>query len=187
MRQVVPRLVRRLRTKMAILERRRQRGHMDIRRTLRRNLQHGGVPMELVSREKRRRKAQVVALCDISSSVWNASRFILNLLYAIQDQFAQVRSFVFVSEPGEVTSFSQRYDTNEAIQRALKDAPIRYHSYSDYSDYWDCGDVLLGFHDRQLGELTTRTIVIVTGDGSNKYLPTRSWVLHEIRESALTS
>lgn len=178
MRKVVAQLVRRLRTKISLLERRRQRGRMDIRRTLRRNLQCGGVPMELVFRQKRRRKAQVVALCDVSSSVWNASRFMLNLLYAIQDQFSQVRSFVFVSELGEVTSFFQRYETNEAIERALKDASIRYHSYSDY------GDVLLSFHDKHLGELTTRTVVIIIGDGRNNYLPTRSWVLGRIRERA---
>ncbi len=176
MREVVARLVKRLRSKMAVVERRRQRGRMDIRRTLRRNLQHGGVPVELVFREKRPRKAQVVALCDVSSSVWNASRFMLNLLYAIQDQFSQVRSFVFVSELGEVTHFFERYQINEAIQKALREAPIRYHSYSDY------GDVLLEFHARHLGELTTRTILILIGDGRTNYLPTRAWVLQELRE-----
>jgi uncharacterized protein with von Willebrand factor type A (vWA) domain len=178
MRVVVERLVRRLRTKMAILERRRLRGRLDVRRTLRRNLQHGGIPMQLVFREKRRRKTQVVALCDVSSSVWNASRFMLNLLYAIQDQFSRVRSFVFVSELGEVTSLFERYETNQAIQKALTEAPIRYHSYSDY------GDVLLAFHEKHLRELTNRTVVILIGDGRNNYLPTRSWVLQEIRERA---
>ncbi|MEJ5376217.1 MAG: VWA domain-containing protein [bacterium] len=176
MRRVVARLVQRLRSKMALLERTRQRGRMDIRKTLRRNLQHGGVPVELVFKVRRRRKAQVVALCDVSSSVWNASRFMLNLLYAIQDQFAQVRSFVFVSELGEVTHFFQRYEINEAIQKALKEAPIRYHSYSDY------GDVLLEFHAKHLGEISTRSIVIIIGDGRNNYLPTRAWVLQELKE-----
>lgn len=176
MREVVARLVKRLRSKMALLERKRQKGRMDIRRTLRRNLQHGGVPVELVFRVKRRRKAEVMALCDVSSSVWNASRFMLNLLYAIQDQFSKVRSFVFVSQIGEVTHFFERYETNEAIQKALKEAPIRYHSYSDY------GDVLLEFYSKHLGETTTRTILILIGDGRNNYLPTRAWVLQELRE-----
>lgn len=178
MREVVARMVKRLRSKMALLERRRQRGRMDIRKTLRRNLQHGGVPFEMVFKVKRRRKAQVVALCDVSSSVWNASRFMLNLLYAIQDQFSQVRSFVFVSELGEVTHFFERYETNEAIQKALKEAPIRYHSYSDY------GDVLMEFRAKHLGEINTRTILIIIGDGRNNYLPTRSWVLQEVKELA---
>jgi uncharacterized protein with von Willebrand factor type A (vWA) domain len=178
MRDVVKRLVQRLRTKIVLLERRRKRGRLDVRRTLRRNLQHGSVPMELVFRVKRRKRAQLMALCDVSSSVWNASRFMLNLLYAVQDQFARVRSFVFVSDLGEVTHLFSRHDTNEAIRRALKEANIRYHSYSDY------GDVLLQFREELLQEVNTRTVVLIIGDGRNNYLPTRSWVLDEVRERA---
>jgi uncharacterized protein len=178
MRAAVSRLVQRLRTKIVLLERRRRRGRLDVRRTLRRNLQNGGVPMELVFRIKRRKKAQVMALCDVSSSVWNASRFMLNLLYAVQDQFDRVRSFVFVSDLGEVTPLFSRHETNEAIRRALREAGIRYHSYSDY------GDVLLQFHEEHLQEVNTRTLVVIIGDGRNNYLPTRSWVLDAIRDRA---
>jgi uncharacterized protein len=178
MREAVSRLVRRLRTKMVLLERRRKQGRLDVRRTLRRNLQHGGVPMDLVFRIKRRKRAQVMALCDVSSSVWNASRFMLNLLYAIQDQFDRVRSFVFVSDLGEVTPLFTRYGTNEAIGRSLREAGIRYHSYSDY------GDVLLQFQEQHLQEVNTRTLVLIIGDGRNNYLPTRSWVLDAVRDRA---
>jgi hypothetical protein len=178
MRDLVGRLVRRLRTKIALLERRRRRGRLDVRRTLRRNLQYGGVPMELLFKERKRKKTQVMALCDVSSSVWNASRFMLNLLYAIQDQFARVRSFVFVSDLGEVTALFDRWETNEAIRRALREAGIRYHAYSDY------GDVLLRFHGEHLRDVTTRTVVIIIGDGRNNYLPTRAWALQEIKERA---
>ena len=75
-------------------------------------------------KEKKRKKTEVMALCDVSSSVWTASRFMLNLLYAIQDQFTKVRSFVFVSDLGEVTALFDRYETNEAIKKALKEAGI---------------------------------------------------------------
>jgi hypothetical protein len=178
MRAVVGRLVQRLRTKMALLERRRRRGRLDVRRSLRRNLQYGGVPLELVFKARKRKKTQIMALCDVSSSVWNASRFMLNLLHAIQDQFAQVRSFVFVSELGEVTAFFSRFETNEAIRRALKDAGIRYYAYSDY------GDVLLRFEQEYLKDVNTRTVVIIIGDGRNNYLPTRARVLEAIKERA---
>lgn len=50
----------------------------------------------------------------------------LKLLYALQDQFSKIRSFVFVSDIGEVTRFFEDYEINEAIQKALKDAGIRY-------------------------------------------------------------
>ncbi len=178
MQEVVARLVQRLRTKVGLLERRRRKGRLDVRRTLRRNLQYGGEPMELLFRERKKKKTEVMALCDVSSSVWTASRFMLNLLYAIQDQFAKVRSFVFVSDLGEVTEFFSRYEINEAIRKALKEAGIQYHSYTDY------GDVLLRFRDEHLGEVNSRTVVIIIGDGRNNRLPSRAWVLEEIRERA---
>jgi signal transduction histidine kinase len=131
--------------------------------------------MELLFRERKRKKTEVMALCDVSSSVWTASRFMLNLLYAIQDQFSKVRSFVFVSDLGEVTEFFSRYETNEAIRKALKEAGIQYHSYTDY------GDVLLRFREEHLGEVNSRTVVIIIGDGRNNRLPSRAWVLEEIK------
>ncbi|MGQ9654884.1 MAG: vWA domain-containing protein [Thermodesulfobacteriota bacterium] len=178
MQEVVARLVQRLRTKVGLLERKRRKGRLDVRRTLRRNMQYGGEPMELLFRERRKKKTEVMALCDVSSSVWTASRFMLNLLYAIQDQFAKVRSFVFVSDLGEVTEFFSRYEINEAIRKALKEAGIRYHTYTDY------GDVFLRFRDEYLGEVNSRTVVIIIGDGRNNRLPSRAWVLEEIRERA---
>jgi len=178
MQEVVAQLVQRLKTKVGLLERRRRRGRLDVRRTLRRNLQYGGTPMELLFRDRKRKKTEVMALCDVSSSVWTASRFMLNLLYAIQDQFSKVRSFVFVSDLGEVTEFFSRYETNEAIRKALKEAGIQYHSYTDY------GDVLLRFREEHLGEVNSRTVVIIIGDGRNNRLPSRAWVLEEIKERA---
>jgi uncharacterized protein with von Willebrand factor type A (vWA) domain len=176
MRREVAILARKLKLKVAQVDRRSMRGRLNTRKTLRRNLGTEGVPFEMVFRQKKRKKSQVMALCDVSSSVWNASRFMLNLLYAIQDQFDRVRSFVFVSELGEVTSFFERMEPNEAIEKALKEAPIRYHSYSDY------GDVLLEFQRKYFKDVNSRTMVIIIGDGRNNYLPTRSFVLEELRE-----
>ena len=42
-------------------------------------------------------------LCDVSDSVRNASRMMLLFTYTMQELFTRVRSFVFVSEVGEVT------------------------------------------------------------------------------------
>jgi uncharacterized protein with von Willebrand factor type A (vWA) domain len=176
MRREVAILARKLKLKVAQVDRRSMRGRLNTRKTLRRNLGTEGVPFEMVFRQKKRKKSQVMALCDVSSSVWNASRFMLNLLYAIQDQFDRVRSFVFVSDLGEVTSFFERMEPNEAIEKALKEAPIRYHSYSDY------GDVLLEFQRKYFKDVNSRTMVIIIGDGRNNYLPTRSFVLEELRE-----
>lgn len=176
MRDVVARLIRKLKDKIAIRERRKKRGRFDIRKTLRHSLQYGGVPLELHYKEKKKKKTEIIALCDVSSSVWTASRFMLNLLYALHDQFSKVRSFVFVSDLGEVTQFFDDYEINEAIQKALKDADIRYYSYTDY------GDVLKFFHRNYLGAVNSRTTFIIIGDGRNNHLPSQAWALEDIHE-----
>jgi hypothetical protein len=178
MQDEVGRLAQLLRTKLSMRRKEFQRGRLDLRRTLRKNLQLGGVPMYLVRAKRKVKKAQVMALCDVSSSVWNAARFMLCLLYAIQDQFAKVRSFVFVSELGEVTEFFSMYDPNEALKKAMKEAGINYFSYTDY------GEVFRRFHDEHIGDINRRTLVIIIGDGRNNYLPTQSWALEEVHRRA---
>ena len=49
-----------------------------------------------------RDKPQVIVLCDVSDSVRNVSRFMLQFVYSLQDLYSRVRSFIFVSEIGDV-------------------------------------------------------------------------------------
>ena len=44
---------------------------------------YGGLPVEIVFRKRHRSKGRIVVLCDVSSSVWNASRFMLHLIYSL--------------------------------------------------------------------------------------------------------
>jgi|Deesub1362A_J573_1020465.scaffolds.fasta_scaffold00066_91 hypothetical protein len=178
MQKEVARLVDKLRSKIARRERRRPRGRLDLRRTLRWNLRYEGLPLQLKFKRRRKKRVQVMALCDVSSSVWTASRFMLHLLYAIQEQFSSVRSFIFVSELGEVTRFFQDYPVQEALGRALKESGVRLFSYTDY------GEVFLKFHEEYLGEVNGRTVVIIIGDGRNNHLPSQAWVLERIRHRA---
>ena len=89
---------------VAVRRRRAKRGRFDSSATLRRNLQYGGVPFRIVFDRKRKDKPQVMVLCDVSDSVRNVSRFMLQFVYALQDLYSKVRSFIFVADIGEVTA-----------------------------------------------------------------------------------
>src|SRR4029453_17788376 len=82
-----------------------------------------GVPMELRLRRRHREKPKLVTLCDVSDSVRNASRFMLQLVWSLQECFSRVRSYVFVSEIAEVTQAFNTYPVDRAIEWALKGAP----------------------------------------------------------------
>jgi len=178
MRDVISALVKKIKDALSLRERRVRRGRFDIKKTLRISQQYGGVPIKVFFKRRKKNKAQIVTLCDVSRSVWNASRFMLNLLYSLQDQFDRVRSFVFVSDVGEVTDVFKRYEVNEALGRLMFEAGINFYSYTDY------GDVLLKFYREYLDIINRRTTVIIIGDARNNYMAHNSWVMDKIKGKA---
>lgn len=163
MQHAVQDLARKIRDEASLRQRRAKKGRFDLKHTLRRNLRYGGMPLEVAFRKRRKSKSRIVVLCDVSSSVWNASRFMLHLLYSLQDQFDKVRSFVFVDQLGEITGFFERLEVNEAVETALGNAGIPYNRYTDY------GSVFKQFQEEHLDAVNRKTTFIVIGDGRNNF------------------
>src|SRR6266704_2286909 len=92
----------------------------------------GGIPMEVRFRRRHREKPKLITLCDVSDSVRNASRFMLQLVWSLQECFSRVRSYVFVSEIAEVTQAFSTYPVEKAIDWALRSSPVDYHCRSDF-------------------------------------------------------
>jgi len=178
MQEAVTRLARRLRNVISIRRRRARRGRFDPSATLRRNLQYGGVPFRMVFDRRRKDRPQVLVLCDVSDSVRNVSRFMLQFVYSLQDLYAKVRSFIFVADVGEVTKLFEDLDIHEAIEGALNGNVINVYAHSDF------GRAFKGFHRDHLTAVNKRTTVIILGDGRNNYNLPHDWVLRDIRQRA---
>src|SRR5262249_5039349 len=73
MKAVVARLARKIKDALALRQRQEEKGRLDSRRTIRRSLQYGGIPMEVRFRRRHREKPKLITLCDVSDSVRNAS------------------------------------------------------------------------------------------------------------------
>jgi uncharacterized protein with von Willebrand factor type A (vWA) domain len=178
MRKAVDLLARKLRNRINLREKRMKRGRVDVKATLRRNMQHGGVPFELRLKRKRMEKAELMVLCDISSSVARVSQFMLQFVYTIQDCLAKVRSFVFVDDLGEVTEFFRDEDIPKGVRRALTEAGISYNARSDF------GEVFRVFCERHLQDVGYRTYILVIGDARNNYNDPGLRHLERIRDRA---
>jgi hypothetical protein len=178
MQDAVTKLARRLRNVVSIRRRRARRGRFDPSTTLRRNLQYGGVPFRIVFDHRRKEKPQVMVLCDVSDSVRNVSRFMLQFVYSLQDLYAKVRSFIFVAEVGEITRLFEERDINEAIDTALRGDVINVYAHSDF------GRAFKAFHRDFLPAVNKRTTVIVLGDGRNNYNLPHEWVLKDVKQRA---
>jgi uncharacterized protein len=178
MQEAVTKLAQRLRNVVAVRRKRARRGKFDSNDTLRKNLQYGGVPFRIVFDRKRKDKPQVMVLCDVSDSVRNVSRFMLQFVYSLQDLYSKVRSFIFVAEVGEITRLFQEQDINDAIEAALHGSLINVYAHSDF------GRAFKAFHRDFLPAVNKRTTVIILGDGRNNYNLPHEWVLRDVQQRA---
>jgi hypothetical protein len=178
MEEAVTKLARRLRNVISVRRRRARRGKFDPNDTLRKNLQYGGVPFRIVFDRKRKDKPQVMVLCDVSDSVRNVSRFMLQFVYSLQDLYSKVRSFIFVSDLGEVTQLFKDLEIREALDGALHGNIINVYAHSDF------GRAFKAFHRDYLAAVNKRTTVIVLGDGRNNYNLPHEWVLRDVQQRA---
>jgi hypothetical protein len=178
LRHEVARLARILRARVQLAAKTRRKGRLDVRRTLRESLAFGGIPFTLRLRDRRRKKPRLVVLCDISDSVRNVSRFMLQFVYTLQELFDRIHTFAFVSELGELTELFRRHDLDRAVELTYRGAVINVFANSNY------GRVLLQFRERHMSKITPRTTVVIIGDGRNNYHPSNHAVLADIRRRA---
>lgn len=178
MKEAVAKLAQRLKNVVAIRRRQAKRGKFDLKDTLRKNLQYGGVPFRIQFDRRVRDKPQVIVLCDVSDSVRNVSRFMLQFVYSLQDLYSRVRSFIFVSEIGEITQLFEEQEINEAIEHALTGSIINVFAHSDF------GRAFRSFHRDYIAAVNNKTTVIVLGDARNNYNLPHEWVLKEVRQRA---
>jgi uncharacterized protein with von Willebrand factor type A (vWA) domain len=134
--------------------------------------------MRLVLRERPVERPRLVVLCDISDSVRHVSRFMLQLAYSLQQRFSQVRSYVFVGDLAECTELFRRYALHEAVDLANAGGVVNVYANSNF------GRAFRTFVERHLDVVTSRTTVIVLGDGRNNYNPPESWALGRVAERA---
>ncbi len=174
MQEAVTKLAQRLKNVVTIRRKRARRGRFDSSRTLRENLQFGGVPFRMYFHHKRKEKPQVIVLCDVSDSVRNVSRFMLQFVYALQDLYSKVRSFIFVADVGEVTQLFTEHEANVALDTALTGNVINVYAHSDF------GRAFRAFHRDHLSAVNNRTTVIVLGDARNNYNLPHEWALKDV-------
>ncbi|KQC07575.1 MAG: hypothetical protein APR62_06325 [Smithella sp. SDB] len=176
MREAIDKLVRKLKN---IFSRRysvHNRGNIDVKKTLRASAKYNGVPVDIKYRRRAKRKSRIITLCDVSGSVWAAARFMLNLLYALQDCFDKVNSFVFIDHLSEVTSIFEENEINEAISLVLQKSDVNYNASTDY------GETFRNFKKDYMDLLTKKTTLIIVGDGRTNYMNPEDAILGQMRE-----
>jgi uncharacterized protein with von Willebrand factor type A (vWA) domain len=173
MRALIRQIARRLRERYSKPRKRQRRGHLDVRRTLRRNAAWGGVPFLTAWKRKHRDRPKIVAICDVSGSVAQVSDFFLLLIHSLHEVVDDVHSFAFSSHLIEVSEILEKKSPEEAMAEIM--SKVGFGS----SDY---GSSLVDFEKEFMSTLTPQTTVIVLGDARSNNLDPRADILRRISE-----
>jgi len=173
MKALIRAIARRLRERYSKPRKRQRRGHLDIRRTLRRNAAWGGVPFLTSWKRRHRDRPRIVAICDVSGSVAQVSDFFLLLIHSLHEVVDDVRSFAFSGHLIEVSDILDSKSPEEAMSEIM--SKVGFGS----SDY---GRSFVDFEKDWIRTVTPKTTVIVLGDARTNNLDPRADILRQISE-----
>lgn len=158
-------LARKLATRLSHRRKHGSKGRLDVRRTIRRSLAHGGVLLEPQFKPPRTSKPEFVILCDVSGSMATFARFTMQLAYAISSELSKVRVFAFIDGLDEVTEyFGSGVEFGAGLLEMGSHADVvRHDGHSDY------GRSFAEMWERYEDAVTAKSTVIVTGDARNNY------------------
>jgi uncharacterized protein len=161
LRKEVRRLAQVLRSRVALRQKRAKTGQLDAKATIRANLKHGSVPIEIKHRD-RHLKPKLVVVCDISTSMRPASELMLSLIYAMQDQISKTHAFAFIDRLEYISPDFETHEAREAVSEVLLRLPSGYYNT-------DLGHSLEEFLHDYMDTVDSRTTFIVVGDARNNY------------------
>jgi len=137
---------------------RRGRG-IDLRRSWRRNINHGVDILELSRRRRKIRKTRVALLCDVSGSMDTYNPFLLGLTFGLQKACRNSRSAVFSTRTTEITNALRRHTVPEALEEVARLA-------QEWSGGTDVGGALAHLNRVVLGQGAPRsTVGVIISDG----------------------
>jgi uncharacterized protein with von Willebrand factor type A (vWA) domain len=152
LRRMSLRLSRRLRTSNRI-------GRVDLRRSIRRSISHGGEPIALAYKSRKPRKTRLVILLDISGSMNFYSLFLIRFAYVLQICFKRVDTFLFSTVVTAISDLLHSRHLHEAL-RALSQRA------AGWSGGTKIGESLRQFNELHATRLLSRdTVFIILSDG----------------------
>lgn len=112
------RLAKAMRTRLTRRDQARRRGtRLDLRRTIHRNISHGGVPMSLVKRRRKHKPLRLVMLLDASGSMSLYTSVFLRFIHGVLDEFREAEAFLFHTRLAFVSDAKKEKDAARALDR----------------------------------------------------------------------
>jgi uncharacterized protein with von Willebrand factor type A (vWA) domain len=160
------RLARVMRAKLVRRERVRRRGRrLDLRRTIHRNVAHGGTMLDLAWRRRKIKPLRLVFLLDASGSMSLYTAFFVRFLHGVVDAFRESEAFVFHTRLAHVSASLRDRDVTRAVDKMALMA-------QGMGGGTKIGESLATFnrwHARRV--INSRTAVMIVSDGYDTGTP----------------
>ncbi|HEV7506479.1 MAG TPA: VWA domain-containing protein [Thermoanaerobaculia bacterium] len=161
------RLLARLALRLATRRSRRRvpargRGEVDLRRSFRRALAHGGEFLSLARRARPVEEPRLVVLCDTSGSMDPHARFLLGFVLALRRVARSTEVFAFNTSLVRLTPFLRPGRIDLVLERLAAFVP-------DWSGGTRIGECLADFVAYDLNSMVNgRTVVLILSDGLDR-------------------
>ena len=173
MHKIVRRMAKKLASRYARRRRHTKRGQLDIRRTLRRNMPHEGIPFEVIWKQTKIERPKIHVICDVSKSVAAAARFLLLFLYSMHEVIAQLEAFAFSDRLISVGNILNKNDVEQAIPEIMNAIGFRSTDY---------GQALLDYEEGFMDDLDRHTTIIILGDGRSNFTDPRIDIMRRLHD-----
>jgi uncharacterized protein with von Willebrand factor type A (vWA) domain len=154
------RLARVMRTRLSRRELVRRRGYrLDLRRTIHRNISHGGVPISLAERRRKRKPLRIVLLLDASGSMSMYTGVFLRFMHGVLDTFREAEAFLFHTRLAHVSDAMKERDAGRALDRLS----VMAQGTGGGTRIGKCLETFNRAYARQV--IHSRTCVMIVSDG----------------------
>jgi uncharacterized protein len=132
---------------------------LDLRKMISSNLRGSDEILNLYYRKPAQNKIKLVLICDVSKSMDLYSRFFVQFMYAFQNLYQSIETFVFSTHLYRITEDLKEMDYTKALENLSETVP-------NWSGGTDLGVAFKTFTDNfAFRKLNSRTIVLIVSDG----------------------
>jgi uncharacterized protein with von Willebrand factor type A (vWA) domain len=157
---IAARLARIMRTRLTRRNRARRRGYrLDLRRTIHKNVCHGGAPIALMRRQRKDKPLRLVVLLDASGSMSMYTGIFLRFIHGVLDQFREAEAFLFHTRLAHVSDAMKEKDAARALDRLS----VMAQGAGGGTRIGECLQTFNRWHAARV--IHSRTCVMIVSDG----------------------
>ena len=157
--QLTERLLRQLNHRLKRKLQTSKKGKIDLRKTIRNNLQYGDDLLELTRRTRKIEKNRLIVILDVSGSMDKYSFYLLRFIWSLKFHLKNIEAFIFSTELIRITEMLHHDQLSESMLQMT-------HHAKSWSGGTKIGECLKAFNEEYSKRVMNgRNITIILSDG----------------------